>query len=215
MIVLHGVSASPFVRKVLAVLAIKGLPFEQKPQMPFARDKEFQKISPLGKIPALQDDDLTISDSHVICEYLEDAYPDSPVYPAGAKLRAKARWYEELGDNTVAELASGIFFQRFMRPMAFQQEPDEELVNKIITKKLPPILDYIEAEVPAEGFLFGKQMMVADLALISSFVNAGYAGYEVDAERWPKVAAFIQRVKAHGAIAPLLKAEAEMLGLKA
>lgn len=213
MIVLHGVSASPFVRKVLTVLTIKNLPYKQIPQMPFAKDSEFQKISPLGKIPALQDGDLCISDSHVICEYLEEAYPETPVYPTTAKLRAKARWYEELGDNSVAELASGIFFQRFMRPMAFKQDPDEELIEKIVTKKLPPILDYIESEVPADGFLFGDKLMIADLALMSSFINAGYAGYQVDAVKWPRFYAFIERVKTHEAIAPLLKAEAEMLGL--
>jgi glutathione S-transferase len=214
MIVLHGVSASPFVRKVLAVLAIKGIEFKQLPQMPFADDAEFKKISPLGKIPAIQDGELTICDSHVICEYLEEAYPNLPLYPSTAALKAKARWYEELGDNSIAELASGIFFQRFMRPMAFKQDPDEELVAKIITRKLPPILDYLEAEVPTEGFLFGPSLMIADLALISSFINAGYAGYEVDAAKWPKVSGFIGRVKSHDAIAPLLAAEAEMLGLK-
>ncbi len=214
MIVLHGVSASPFVRKVLAVLAIKGLEFKQSPQMPFTNDAEFKKISPLGKIPALQDGDLTISDSHVICEYLEEAYPDIAVYPSAAALKAKARWYEELGDSSIAELASGIFFQRFMRPMAFKQDPDEELVEKIISVKLPPILDYLESQVPAKEFLFGQTLMLADLALISSFINAGYAGYEVDAAKWPKVSAFIARVKSHEAISPLLDAEAKMLGLK-
>ena len=67
--------------------------------MPFAKDVEFQKLSPLGKIPALQDGDLTLCDSTVICEYLEDAYPDKPVYPANPKDKAKARWFEELGQR--------------------------------------------------------------------------------------------------------------------
>ena len=43
MITLYGASASPFVRKVLAVLAIKQLPFEHIQQMPFANDAEFKK----------------------------------------------------------------------------------------------------------------------------------------------------------------------------
>lgn len=213
MITLHGASPSPFVRKALAVLAIKELPFEHIQQMPFARDVEFQKISPLGKIPAIQDGDLALSDSTVICEYLEDTYPDKPVYPAGHQDKAKARWYEELGGDRVTELAAGIFFQRFMRPLAFKQDPDEELVEKIINKDLPPVLDYIESQVPAEGFLFGEQFMLADLSLVSAFINAAYAGYEIDAKRWPLTVAFLQRVKAHPAVAPLLLAEAKMLGL--
>ena len=213
MIILHGVYGSPFVRKVLAVLAIKDLPFEHIQQMPFARDEEYNKLSPLGKVPAIQDGDLTVSDSTVICEYLEDAYPDNPVYPAVPAAKARARWYEELGSNTVAELAAGIFFQRFMRPLAFKQEPDEELVEKIITKKLPPLLDYMNGEVPEQGFLYGEDITVADISLVTPFINAGYAGYTIDAERWPVFAAFAERVKSHAAMVPILAAEAAQLGI--
>ena len=212
MIKLHGASASPFVRKVLAVLAIKELPFEHIPQMPFVDDPEYRKISPLGKIPAIEDDDLAVSDSRVICEYLEQAYPEKPVYPADPKLRARARWFEEIGGNQIAEMAAGIFFQRFMRPMVLKQETDEALVDTLINKKLPPMLDYLESQVPAEGFLFGD-LGVADLALASPFVNAGYAGYQVDSERWPRFAGFYRRVVSHPVVAPLLEAEAKLLGL--
>jgi len=213
MLVLHGVYGSPFVRKVLAVLAIKEIPFEHIQQMPFTRDQEYQKISPLGKVPAIQDGDLTVSDSTVICEYLEDAYPGVPVYPTDPVAKARARWYEELGSNTVAELAAGIFFQRFMRPMAFGQDPDEELVANIIEKKLPPLLDYMDSEVPTAHFLYGEDLYVADLSLVSPFVNAGYAGYNIDADRWPKFAAFNERVRAHPVVAAILEAEAKAMGL--
>ena len=213
MITLHGASASPFVRKVLAALALKKLPHEQTQQMPFTEDLEFQKISPLGKIPALVDGDIDICDSAVICEYLEDAYPDTPVYPTNPADKAKARWLENYGDNVVAGLAAGIFFQRFMRPMAFKQDSDEELVEKIITKQLPPLLDYMETQVSEQGFIFGDTMMLADVALVSPFINASYASYEPDAERWPLFTAHIAKVKNHPAIAPLLATEASMLGL--
>ena len=212
MIKLHGASASPFVRKVLAVLAIKQLPFEHIQQMPFVDDPEYRKISPLGKIPALEDGDLTVADSKVICQYLEEAYPEHPVYPTDLHDRTRARWYEELGGSKVAELAAGIFFQRFMRPMVLKEEADEALVDSLINEKLPPMLDYLESQVPSDGFLFGD-LGVADLALVAPFVNAGYAGYKIDPERWPKFAGFAGRVTGHEVVAPLLEAEARMLGL--
>lgn len=212
MIKVHGVHGSPFVRKVLIGMRIKGIEYEQVPQMPFARDAEYQKINPLGKIPTLQDGDVTVCDSKVICQYLEDVYPDVSLYPSEPAERARARWYEELGGNELSELGAGIFFQRFMKPMAFKQDPDEELIDKIVNKKLPPLLDYLEAEVPDSGFLFGDFMM-ADLCLVSPFINAGYAGYEVDGQRWPKFAAFIDRVKAQPEVAAILEQEAKALGL--
>ena len=212
MIILHGASASPFVRKVLVALALKELPFEQIQQIPFTRDPVYRNINPLEKIPALQDGELTICDSTVICEYLEDAYPRPALYPDNAVDKARARWYEELGGTRVAELAAGIFFQRFMRPMVLKQETDEELVKKIIDKQLPPILDYLEAQVPAEGFIFGD-FMIADISLMSPFVNAGYAGYEIDSARWPVFCDFVERVKAHPVVNQILVAEAALMGL--
>jgi len=210
-IILHGASASPFVRKVLIALALKELPFEQIQQIPFTRDPVYRNINPLEKIPTLQDGELTICDSTVICEYLEDAYPRSALYPDNAVDKARARWYEELGGTRVAELAAGIFFQRFMRPMVLKQETDEELVKKIIDKQLPPILDYLEAQVPAEGFIFGD-FMIADISLMSPFVNAGYAGYEIDSARWPVFSDFVGRVTAHPVVNQILVAEAALMG---
>jgi glutathione S-transferase len=209
--ILHGASASPFVRKVLVALAIKKLPFDQVQQMPFTRDTEYRKINPLGKIPTLQDGDFTLCDSTVICEYLEDTYPQSPLYPHNSADKARARWYEELGGTPVAELAAGIFFQRFMRPMVLKQEADEELVEKIINKQLPPILDYLESQVPEKDFIFGE-FMIADMSLMSPFINAGYAGYELDASRWPLFTDFVTRVKACPVVDQVLEAEAAVMG---
>jgi glutathione S-transferase len=123
-----------------------------------------------------------------------------------------ADWYEELGGGHLSELAAAIFFQRFMRPMAFKQEPDEALVAKITDKKLPPMLDYLETQVPEGGFLFG-QFMLADLSLVSPFINASYAGYNVDTARWPLFAAFIARVTAQTQVKSILQKEAKALGM--
>lgn len=211
MITLYGANASPFVRKVMAVLALKKLSYEHIPSMPFSGDAELAKVSPLGKVPALVDGDLEIADSKVICRYLESAYPEVPVYPTDPKQRARADWLEEYGGTVLAESAAGIFFHRFMVPNVFKRPVDEEAVDKIIHKQLPPLLDYIEGQVPEDGFVFGD-LTVADLALASPFVNAGYAQYTIDASRWPKASALVERVKSHEVVAPLLAAEAAAFG---
>ncbi len=212
MIRIYGVHGSPFVRKVLVALEFKGLPYEIVQQMPFSGDAEYLKINPLGKVPTLVDGGLTLGDSKVICRYLESAYPEPALYPSELADKAMADWYEDLCGGHVAELAAGIFFQRFMRPIAFKQEPDEELVAKITGKKLPPMLDYLESQVPLDGFLFGDFMM-ADLSIVSPFINASYAGYEVDSERWPAVAGLIARVKTQPHVQAILEKEARALGL--
>ncbi|GMG86712.1 glutathione S-transferase family protein [Biformimicrobium ophioploci] len=212
MIQVYGVHGSPFVRKVLIALDLKGIPFKLIPQMPFSGDAEYLKINPLGKVPTLVDGDLTLGDSKVICQYLEAAYPETPVYPQAVTDKARAHWYEDLCGGRVSELAAGIFFQRFMRPLAFNQQPDEEKVAKIIDRDLPPLLDYLESQIPAEGFVFGDFSM-ADLCIASPFFNASYAGYDVDPARWPALAGLIERVKALPAVHKILEKEAQVLGL--
>ena len=212
MIKVHGVHGSPFVRKVFIALDFKGIPYEIVPTMPFSGDQEYLKINPLGKVPTLVDGVLTLGDSKVICRYLEQAYPEPALYPKDIADNAMADWYEDLCGGPVAELAAGIFFQRFMRPFAFKQEPDEELVSNIIDKKLPPMLDYLDSQLPADGFRFGEFTM-ADLSIVSPFVNAGYAGFEIDPERWPNMAGLVTRVKEQPHVKAVLEKEAAALGL--
>ncbi|MEM6581493.1 MAG: glutathione S-transferase family protein [Pseudomonadota bacterium] len=212
MIKVYGVHGSPFVRKVFVALDIKGIPFEIVPQMPFTGDEDYLKINPLGKVPTLVDGELTLADSKVICRYLENAYPEPALYPKDIADRAMADWYEDLCGGKVSEMAAGIFFQRFMRPFAFKQEPDEELVSNIINERLPPMLDYLEGEIPADGFVFGDFTM-ADLSMASPFFNATYAGYEVDAQQWPRLAGLIANVKALPNVAAVLEQEAKALGM--
>ena len=209
MIKIYGVHGSPFVRKVYIMLAMKGIEYEKVPQMPFSGDQDYLKINPLGKVPTLVDGDLTLCDSKVICRYIENAYPEPRLYPADVAQRAVADWLEEFSGTTITELATGIFFQRYMRPRAFKQEPDEELISKIINDRLPPMLTYLEGQVPVKGFVFGDFTM-ADLAIVSPFINASYAKYAVDSATWPKLAGLIERVKALPEVAAILAEEAKI-----
>lgn len=211
MLKVHGVHGSPFVRKVLVVLELKGLKYEIKPQMPFTGDENYKKLNPLGKIPTLVDGDLTLGDSKVICRYLEATYSEVPVYPIDLQDKAMADWYDDFASGPVAELAAGIFFQRFMRPRAFKQDPDEALISNIIEQKLPPLLGYIEGQLPEQGFVFGS-FTLADLTLVTPFINASYAGYDIPEENYPKFAALFKAVKAQPAVAKILGQEAQALG---
>ena len=211
MLEVHGVHGSPFVRKVLIALEIKGLEYKLAVQMPFTGSEEYRKLNPLGKIPTLVDGDLTLGDSKVICRYLEAAYPEVPIYPMDLKDKAMTDWYDDFASGAVAQHAAGIFFQRFMRPRAFKQEPDEALISVIIEKKLPPLLRYIEGELPEQGFVFGA-FSLADLTLVTPFINASYAGYDIPHETYSKFTALFDAVKAQTSVAKILAKEAKALG---
>lgn len=212
MIKVHGVHGSPYVRKVFIALDIKDIPYEIVRQMPFFEDSEYLKINPLGKVPSLVAGGLTLCDSKVICQYLDDAYPEPRLYPIRPNDWARALWYEDLAGGRISELAASIFFQRFIRPLAFKLEPDEELITRIVETDLPPMLDYLESQIPMGRFIFDDFMM-ADLSITSPFINAAYAGYQVDESRWPNLAGLIARVRAQPQVVAVLEKEKRVLGL--
>ena len=72
-------------------------------------------------------------------------------------------------------------------------------------------MDKESNRLPAEGFLFGA-IGLADIAIASFFRNADYAGFTVDAGRWPKVARFVRDTLAHPVFERLLKLEQAQLG---
>jgi glutathione S-transferase len=202
-----GSFVSPYVRKVLACLNLKGLAFEVDPITPFYGNDEFERLSPLRRIPVLIDGDFSISDSSVICAYLDEAYPGHQLFPADPKDRARARWLEEFADTRLGDVFIwGLFYQKVVRPLVWGDPIDEERIARSLREDIPAALDYLEQELPADGFLFG-QVGAADIAIASFFRNGAYAGFEPDAERWPRTAKFVERTLAHPAIASLLKFE--------
>jgi glutathione S-transferase len=207
MLTIIGSYVSPYVRKVLACMNLKGIGYEVDPITPFFGNNEFRRLSPLCRIPVLIDGDFSISDSSVICDYLDEAYPGPALFPSDPKDRARARWFEEFADTRLGDLFIwGLFYQKVVRPLVWGEPTDEERVAKTLNEGIPAALDYLEGEVPADGFLFGD-IGVADIAIASFFRNGAYAGFSVDAARWPRTAAFVERTLAHPCIATLLPLE--------
>jgi glutathione S-transferase len=207
-----GSYVSPYVRKVLACLHLKGLEYEIDPITPFFGGDEFESLSPLRRIPVLVDGDLTLCDSSVICAYLEEAYPARPLLPPDVRDRARARWFEEYADTRLGDLFIwGLFYPKIVTPMVWGQPGDTARIEETLDKGLPRELGYLERELPADGFLFGPEIGLADIAIATFFRNGAYAGFEVNAERWPVTSAFVGRALAEPCFAAYLPFEQAQL----
>lgn len=194
-----GSYLSPYVRKVLVCLELKDVPYRIDPIVPFYGNDEFARLSPLRRVPVLIDDSVTLADSTVICEYLDERYPGVPLFPQGPALRARARWLEEFADTRLGEaLIWHLFNQLVIRRFVWGEAPDEAVLRKAREQEIPQALDYLESELPPDGCLFGG-IGLADVALASFFRNAAFARYSVDATRWPKTAAYVARILGHAA----------------
>lgn len=200
--VLVGSPASPYVRKVMAVAELKGVPYALDPIVGFMGSEDFSQISPLRRIPVWIDDQVTLCDSSVIAQYLEDRYPVIPVFPSDVARRAQARWFEEYADTRIGDVILWkLFFQRAVKPFLLRKDPDEALVAAALETEAPEICAYVEQALPAEGYLFGD-LSIADISIAAFFFNARVAGFEPD-DRWPKVRAWLARMEADTPLAGL------------
>ena len=202
-----GSYLSPYVRKVLVCLHIKRVPYEIDPIVPFYGDEKFTVVSPLRRVPVFIDGDMTLADSTVFCEYLEEKYPSSRLFPSEASERARCRWLEEYADSLLGEVFIWHYFnQLVIRRFVWKEAPDEALVKKAREHDIPRLLDYLEAELPSSGYFFGAISM-ADIALASFFRNASFARWSIDPKRWPKVSAWLGLVLGHEGFTALQRFE--------
>jgi glutathione S-transferase len=191
-----GSYLSPYVRKVLVCLDLKGVPYEIDPIVPFCGNDAFSRISPVRRIPVLMDDLVTLADSSVICSYLDERYPERPLLAAGTADRGRARWFEEYAGSRMGEVFIGHYYnQLVIRRFVWGEAPDEAVLQRARAEEIPAVLDYLESHIPAGGLLF-NDVSIADVAIASMFRNAAFARFAVDAERWPRTADFAARMLA-------------------
>lgn len=192
--ILYGASMSPFVRKVLAFAAEKGLEMEVRPLGIGADDPDFLAASPFRKIPAFRHGDFAISDSSAIIAYLDAYQPEPNLIPTDPEGRARAIWWDEFADTIFAECGRKMFFNRIVAPRFLGRPGDEAAADAAERDELPPVLDYLEKALPDDGWLVGGRLTLADIAVASPFVNLGHLGIAIDPSRHPRVAGFAERM---------------------
>lgn len=207
-----GAGLSPYVRKVRVALAEKGVSYEHDPMVPFGVPDAYKRMHPLGKIPTLVDGERVVPDSSAILVYLEGIHPEPALYPSDPYARARAVWLEEFADGGLVNGTVPFFQERFLNPVFFKKEGDEARVEHAATKVLPPLFDYLERELGDDGWLVADRFSVADVAVGTQFVNYFHGRGEIDAGRWPRLAAYVRRVHERPSFAALIEEDRKTAG---
>ena len=221
---LHGVIFAPFVRKVRAVLAAKGIAYQQVSVMPGAMDPAFLAKSPLSKVPVWEEPGFVLPDSSAICAYLERLVPMPSLYPAEPRAFATALFWEEYADTRMVEAGDPIFYERIVRPRVLRQAGDEEIVRRNLEELVPSVFDQLEslyfgpglhgAGVPRAERSVETGLDISAIAIWSPIVNIEHVGVSVDAGRWPNLAAFMETMNAHPVLRPIVTEERAALGVR-
>jgi glutathione S-transferase len=209
--IVYGSSLSPYVRKVLAFAAEKGIEVESKPIALGEQDPAFREASPFGKMPGFRDGDFAISDSSAIITYLEAIKPEPALIPAEPKARARTIWYDEFADTLLMGCGGKMFFNRVVAPRFLKREGDLAVADLAEREELPPFLDYLERVIPESGFLVEDRLTLADLAVASPFANFDHMGVSCDPERHPRVKAYVEAILSRPSFKPWIEREAAFL----
>jgi glutathione S-transferase len=210
-VILYGSSISPFVRKVIAFASEKGITLEVKTVGVADPDPTFRKASPLGKMPALDDDGFLLADSSAIVHYLEAKVAQPRLIPTEAQARGRVIWFDEFADTMLMGCAAKMFFNRVVSPRFLKRPGDLELAASVERDELPKVLGYLESVIPQDGFLVGDSVTLADLAVASPLANFPYMDVEIDASLYPRTKAFAARILARPSFAPVLARERALL----
>ncbi|MCP4005705.1 MAG: glutathione S-transferase family protein [bacterium] len=204
----HGVNLSPFVRKLRVALAEKNISYELLPVVPFGLPPEFLAISPAAKIPVFEEDDgYTLPDSSAIIGYLEKTRPAAPLFPEDAKLYGQTLFYEEYGDTEVASAVLPFFRERYVNVKMMGKEADEARLKTLTEEAVPRVFDHLESVVGDGDGIVANRFTAADASIGSMFVSYAHGGETIDAARWPKLAAYVQRLHARPSFKALIEEE--------
>lgn len=157
MLKLGGFAVSNYYNKVKVALLEKSVPFEEAFCMT-SQDEEYRKRSPMGKVPYLEVDGQFLCESQVICEYIEDRYPDTPLYPKDALERARVRELVATLELHMELVARRLYGQAFFGGTASEETKAQ------VEKELAKGVRAFKQLAKFSPFLAGASLSYADCA---------------------------------------------------
>ncbi|PPD34260.1 MAG: glutathione S-transferase [Methylomonas sp.] len=193
MITLYGVAISNYYNKIKLALLEKNIPFSEELLAPGQSEAVLSR-SPLGKIPFIKTPDGYLSESQAILEYLEDAFPETPLYPADAYQRGKCREFIQHIELNVELIARRLYGEVLFGGKASQETKDEVLA------KVETGLTGLARLMTLSPYALGEQFSVADVVAwphlqLVSFACQQIYGRDLVAEHIPGIAEYIQLIE--------------------
>ncbi len=155
---LCGFRISNYHNKVRLVLLERGIAHEEDDAQKPSQQADFLERSVLGKVPFLEVGDSVLTESDVICEYLEDAYPQRPLLPRDPLQRAKVR---EL--NRYIELHVELVARRLYRETFFGGKVSDE-TKREVERALDKGVRGLACLAKFDPYIAGAELTLADCA---------------------------------------------------
>jgi glutathione S-transferase/RNA polymerase-associated protein len=201
---------SPYAQKVKIALREKGLAFEARLPAgvgPGGAGTDFTDISPFAEVPALVDGAVSVFDSTIILEYLEEAYPKPDLLPDFAPLAAKARMIEEVMD-TRYEAINWAMYEVGVFKRADGQKAEE--LAAAARRQLAGLHAWLERQLNGKAWFCPPHFGWADLCVVP-FVAAARAN-GMGPEAGSALAEWLDRALARPSVAKTVEEARAALG---
>ncbi|WP_020484148.1 glutathione S-transferase family protein [Methylomonas sp. MK1] len=193
MITLYGVAISNYYNKVKFALMEKDIAFIEEFTAP-SQNEELLQRSPLGKVPFIKTSEGYLSESQAILEYLEDAFPEHPLYPADAYERGKCREFIQHIELNVELIARRLYGEALFGNTASQETKDE------VRAKLDTGLTGLAKLLKLSPYALGDSFSTADIVAWPHLQLVGFATQKIYGENLvtthiPGIEAYIQLIE--------------------
>ena len=182
---LYRIPFSTNVERVALALAHKRIAVEWVDVDPDDRS-EVVRVSGQELVPVLVDGDHVLSDSPVILEYLEERFPDPPLYPADPARRAELRTFVDWFNRVWKRPPNLIVAEEL------KAEPDPERIAAL-EQRIADALPLFEDLLGGRDYLFGDELSAADVVAFP-FLKYAVLWEEGDEERFHEVLRDAQRL---------------------
>ena len=192
MLQLYGSTLSAPTNKVRYVANYLNIPFEFHAINLSAgenRREEFLKINPLGKIPAIADENFVLGESNAIIRYLADKQ-HSDLYPRDIQQRAIIDEWIDFSSQHIASASSKIMFNTYFYKFAnvAQDQRSLEEGRQFLAKYLPGV----EQQLLKNKFIAANQISLADFVLLAALDVCELAG--VDLTNYPHIKSWREKL---------------------
>lgn len=202
--VLYHLPLSPYARKVRLALSEKRLPFDLRVEKVWERRPEYLEMNPAGTVPTLTEESgLVVPDSGVICEYLEETYPETTLLGRTAAERVEVRrlvaWFD---GKFAAEVTANLLGEKFMKRLCGRGEPDASALRAGYAN-LRHHMAYLGWLAETRTWLAGNSLSLADFAAAGHLSALDFVS-DVDWSLSQPAREWYARVKSRPSFRPLL-----------
>jgi len=209
MIKLYEHPLSPYAQKVKIALREKGVPFEVA--MPEgigagSTSGAFADAAPRREVPALIDGDVSLFDSTIILEYIEDKWPEPSLFPADPAARAKCRIIEDVMDTHFEAISWGLGeLHHFKRG----DEATRAKIEEKAASQISGFMKWLDGQLGEADWFSGDAFGWGDLS-VAPYLNGSYAP-----EKGSALEAWLVRVNERDSVSQAAEeARASIAGMK-